>query len=283
VSGVSAITSAPLSRRRGRVPIAGFFGGALVCLVIIGAVFAPLLAGPDPGAMSDATFAHPGFAHPMGTDDLGRDVLARVLYGGRVSLVIGLASALVAVSIGTAIGAAAGYLGGVVDDALMRLTELFQVIPRFLLAIVVVALFGTGSLRLVLVIGLLSWPATTRIVRAQCLVLRGEEFILAAQMAGASPIRIILRHVLPNVAPYLLVSVTLQTGSAILVESFLSFLGLGDPALPSWGLLLQQAQIYLRSAWWMATFPGVALSATILGLNLLSDSVEGRFVARRDR
>jgi peptide/nickel transport system permease protein len=233
--------------------------------------------------MSSLAFAPPGPAHPMGTDDLGREVFARVLYGGRVSLLIGLASAAVAVLAGTLVGAVAGYFGGWVDDVLMRTTELFQVIPRFLLAIVVVALFGTGSLRLVLVIGLLSWPATARIMRAQFMVLRREEFVLAAQMAGAGPVRIILRHALPNVAPYLLVSVTLQTGSAILVESFLSFLGLGDAATPSWGLLLQQAQIYLRSAWWMATFPGLALSATILGLNLLSDGVEGWFLVKPRR
>ncbi len=266
-----------------RVPLAGTIGAALVGLVALGALLAPMLTGGDPGAMSTLSFAPPGPSHLMGTDDLGRSVLARVLYGGRVSLVIGLASAAVAVVMGTLVGAAAGYFGGLVDDVLMRITELFQVIPRFLLAIVVVALFGTGALRLVLVIGLLSWPATARIMRAQFLVLRREEFVLAAQMAGAGPLRIILRHALPNVAPFLLVSVTLQTGAAILVESFLSFLGLGDPGTPSWGLLLQQAQIYLRSAWWMATFPGLALSATILGLNMMSDGVEGWFHARPGR
>jgi peptide/nickel transport system permease protein len=258
-------------------------GVVLVGLVVLGALLAPVLTGGDPGAMSNLTFAPPSPGHPMGTDDLGREVFARVLYGGRVSMVIGLSSAVVAVVVGTLVGAVAGFFGGLADDVLMRTTELFQVIPRFLLAIVVVSLFGTGSVRLVLVIGLLSWPATARIMRAQFLVLRREEFVLAAQMAGASPARIILRHALPNVAPYLLVSVTLQTGSAILVESFLSFLGLGDPATPSWGLLLQQAQIYLRSAWWMATFPGLALSATILGLNLVSDAVEGRLLATPHR
>ena len=266
-----------------RVPLAGTIGAALVGLVALGALLAPMLTGGDPGAMSTLSFAPPGPSHLMGTDDLGRSVLARVLYGGRVSLVIGLASAAVAVVMGTLVGAAAGYSGGLTDDVLMRATELFQVIPRFLLAIVVVSLFGTGGLRLVLVIGLLSWPATARIMRAQFLVLRREEFVLAAQMAGAGPLRIILRHALPNVAPFLLVSVTLQTGAAILVESFLSFLGLGDPGTPSWGLLLQQAQIYLRSAWWMATFPGLALSATILGLNMMSDGVEGWFHARPGR
>ncbi len=258
-----------------RTSLAGFAGAALVVLVALGALLAPALTGGDPGHMSSATFAPPALAHPMGTDDLGREVFARVLYGGRVSLTIGLASAAVSVVVGTLVGAIAGFFGGAIDEALMRTTELFQVIPRFLLAIVVVSLFGNGGVNLVLVIGLLSWPATARILRAQFLVLRQEEFVLAARMSGAGPARIILRHALPNVAPYLLVSVTLQTGSAILVESFLSFLGLGDPALPSWGLLLQQAQIYLRSAWWMATFPGLALSATILGLNLLSDGVEG--------
>ena len=265
-----------------KVPLAAVVGGVLVGLVVLGALLAPVLTR-DPGAMSNLAFAAPSAGHLMGTDDLGREVLARVLYGGRVSLVIGLSSAVVAVVVGTLVGAAAGFFGGLTDDVLMRATELFQVIPRFLLAIVVVSLFGTGTLRLVLVIGLLSWPATARIMRAQFLVLRREEFVLAAQMAGAGPIRIILRHALPNVAPYLLVSVTLQTGSAILVESFLSFLGLGDPATPSWGLLLQQAQIYLRSAWWMATFPGLALSATILGLNLVSDGAEGRLLAKPHR
>jgi peptide/nickel transport system permease protein len=265
-----------------KVPLAATVGGVLVGLAVIGAVLAPVLTR-DPGAMSNLAFAAPSVWHPMGTDDLGREVLARVLYGGRVSLVIGLSSAVVAVVVGTLVGAVAGFFGGLTDDVLMRATELFQVIPRFLLAIVVVSLFGTGTLRLVLVIGLLSWPATARIMRAQFLVLRREEFVLAAQMAGAGPMRIILRHALPNVAPYLLVSVTLQTGSAILVESFLSFLGLADPATPSWGLLLQQAQIYLRSAWWMATFPGLALSATILGLNLVSDGAEGRLLAKPHR
>ena len=223
----------------GKVPLAAVVGGVLVAVVVLGALLAPVVAR-DPGAMSNFAFAVPSVAHPMGTDDLGREVLARVLYGGRVSLVIGLSSAMVAVVVGTLVGAVSGFFGGLTDDVLMRATELFQVIPRFLLAIVVVSLFGTGTLRLVLVIGLLSWPATARIMRAQFLVLRREEFVLAAQMAGAGPVRIILRHALPNVAPYLLVSVTLQTGSAILVESFLSFLGLGDPAVPSWGLLLQQ-------------------------------------------
>jgi peptide/nickel transport system permease protein len=271
VSGAEITLPAPGRRS----PLAGFVGAGLVAVVVLGALLAPVLTGGDPGQMSNATFAVPSLAHPMGTDDLGREVCARVLYGGRVSLTIGLASAAVSVVVGTLVGALAGFFGGVIDDALMRTTELFQVIPRFLLAIVVVSLFGTGTLKLVLVIGLLSWPATARIMRAQFLVLRREEFVLAAQMSGAGPVRIILRHALPNVAPYLLVSVTLQTGSAILVESFLSFLGLGGPAFPSWGLLLQQAQIYLRSAWWMATFPGLTLSATILGLNLLSDGVEG--------
>ena len=266
-----------------RALAAGAIGAALVGLVALGALLAPMLTGGNPGAMSNLAFAPPGPGHLMGTDDLGRSVLARVLYGGRVSLVIWLASAAVAVVMRTLVGAAAGYFGRLTDDVLMRTTELFQVIPRFLLAIVVVSLFGTGGLRLVLVIGLLSWPATARIMRAQVLVLRREEFVLAAHMAGAGPLRIILRHVLPNVAPFLLVSVTLQTGAAILVESFLSFLGLGDPGTPSWGLLLQQAQIYLRSAWWMATFPGLALSATILGLNMMSDGVEGWFHARPGR
>jgi peptide/nickel transport system permease protein len=145
-----------------------------------------------------------------------------------------------------------------------------------------VALLGAGQLKIILVIGLLSWPGTARIVRSQVLVLRNEEFVLGAIMSGARWPRILGRHVLPNVLPYIIVSGALQTSAAILIESFLSFLGLGDPSHPSWGLLLKQAQLYLSSAWWMATFPGVALALTILGLNLFGDGL-GSVVAQRRR
>ena len=255
---------------RNRSILAGSLG--LLCVVVL-ACAGPFLWRIDPLALSSSRLFPPSLAHPMGTDDLGRDVLARVVLGAKVSLAIGALSAVIATVVGCTVGALSGYLGGLADEALMRLTEVFQVIPRFLLAIVVVALFGAGLAKVVLVVGLLSWPGTARVVRAQFLILRREEFVLAAVMSGASATRVMGRHILPNVLPLVVVATFLQMGAAILVESFLSFLGLGDPSEPSWGMLLQQAQLYLRSAWWMTTFPGFALALTILSLNLLGDGL----------
>jgi peptide/nickel transport system permease protein len=254
-------------------------GILLVAIPFLAAVLAPLLTGADPLALSPLTLRPPSFAHPMGTDDLGRDVFARVLYGGRMSLTVGLFSAAITICIGTSIGVISGYFGGRTDEMLMRMTEMFQIIPRFLLAIVVVALLGGGQFKIIFIIGILSWPGTARIIRSQLLVLRREEFVLAATMGGASPGRVIVRHVLPNVVPFIIISAALQTAGAILVESFLSFLGLGDPSRPSWGLLLQQAQLYLQQAWWMSAFPGMALSMTILGLNLMGDGLASKYGA----
>jgi len=256
-------------------------GLALVGIPLLAALCAPLLTAADPMALSAQTLRAPSLAHLMGTDDLGRDVFARVLYGGRISLIVGLFSALIAITIGTTVGMISGYFEGRVDEILMRITEIFQIIPRFLLAIVVVALLGGGIVKVIVVIGILGWVGTARVVRAQLLVLRREEFVLAATLGGASSWRIITRHILPNVVPFIIVSGSLQTGGAILTESFLSFLGLGDPARPSWGLLLQQAQLYLQQAWWMSTFPGIALSMTILGLNLVGDGLASKFGARK--
>jgi peptide/nickel transport system permease protein len=264
-----------------RLNTSTIIGIVLVTIPLLAALLAPYLTGADPMALSGQTLRTPSFAYPMGTDDLGRDVFARVLYGGRISLTVGVFSALIAITIGTAVGTIAGFFGGRVDDILMRVTEMFQIIPRFLLAIVVVALLGGGQAKIIIIIGLLSWVGTARVVRAQLLVLRGEEFVLAATMGGASSSRMILRHILPNVVPFIIVSGSLQTGGAILTESFLSFLGLGDPSHPSWGLLLQQAQLYLQQAWWMSTFPGLALSMTILGLNLMGDGLASKFGARQ--
>lgn len=281
VGGVASAPTAP-SRRRVSLGLnaSALAGIALISVPLLAAVLAPLLTGADPLALSPETLRAPSPAHPMGTDDLGRDVYARVLYGGRMSLTVGLFSALIAISIGTSVGTISGYFGGRTDEILMRMTEMFQIIPRFLLAIVVIALLGGGQAKIIFVIGILSWTGTARVVRAQLLVLRGEEFVLAATMGGASPARMIIRHILPNVVPFIIVSGSLQTAAAILTESFLSFLGLGDPARPSWGLLLQQAQLYLQQAWWMSAFPGLALSMTILGLNLMGDGLASKFGAR---
>jgi|HubBroStandDraft_6_1064221.scaffolds.fasta_scaffold84226_2 peptide/nickel transport system permease protein len=256
-------------------PVSTVVGVAFVAIVCFGTLFAPLLTPADPLALSADTLRPPGWAHPFGTDDLGRDGLARVLYGGRVSLSVGLFSAVLSVGLGMTIGMVAGFFGGALDEVLMRITEAFQILPKLLVAVVVVSLIGSGLANEILVIGILSWPATARVIRGRVQVIRHEEFIAAAEMSGASWVRVLARHVTPNVLSFLLVSAALQVASAIMAESFLSFLGLGDPAHPSWGLLLQQGQLFLQQAWWLTTFPGIALAMTILGLNLMGDGLGG--------
>ncbi len=271
----ATVARAPRLRPNGSTVL----GAVLVGIVAAATLCAPLLTRQAPLALGLDTLAPPDWVHPFGTDDLGRDAFARVLYGGRVSLEVGVFSALISVVFGTAVGLVAGLFGGAVDEALMRLTEMFQILPRLLVAVVVVSLLGAGLVNEILVIGLLSWPATARILRGRVGVIRHAEFIAAAMLSGASWLRIGLRHVLPNVASFLVVSAALQVASAILAEAFLSFLGLGDPAHPSWGTLLQQGQLFLNDAWWLTTFPGLALAMTILGLNLLGD--RGATGARR--
>jgi peptide/nickel transport system permease protein len=255
------------------VPPSAVIGFLLIGIVVFATLLTPLLTAADPLALSRDVLQSPSAAHPMGTDDLGRDVFSRVLHGGRVSLTVGLFSALISLAFGMGIGMIAGFFGGAVDEVLMRVTEVFQILPRLIVAIVVVALLGASIVNIIVVIGCLAWPATARIIRSRVLVLRNEEFMSAAVMSGATWVRIIWRQVLPNVLPYFLVSSSLQIAAAVLSESFLSFLGLGDPSRPSWGLLLQQGQLYMQQAWWLTTFPGVALAMTILGLNLIGDGL----------
>ncbi len=271
-TAVAARVSRPWRRPRPAMAI----GLLLTGIVVLAAAAAPLLTQADPLGLGPDILAAPGIAHPMGTDDLGRDLFARVLYGGRVSLGVGLFSGLLSVVFGVGVGMAAGYFGGLVDEALMRVTEVFQVMPKLLAAVVVVALIGSSLTNEVLVIGLLSWPATARVIRGRVQVLRHQDFIAAARMAGASNLRILWRNLLPNVAPYVLVGTSLQIASAIVSESFLSFLGLGDPGHPSWGLLLQQGQLFLQQAPWLTTLPGLALAMTVLGMNLLGDGLVRR-------
>jgi peptide/nickel transport system permease protein len=271
---MSATVAARPPWPRLRLPSAALALGILLTgLVVAGAVCAPLLTGADPLGLGEDILSAPNRLHPMGTDDLGRDLFARVLYGGRVSLGVGLFSGLLSVVLGVSAGMVAGFAGGVADEVLMRITEIFQVMPKLLAAVVVVSLIGSSLTNEVLVIGLLSWPATARVIRGRVQVLRGQDFIAAARMGGASHLRILWRNLLPNVFAYVLVSTSLQIASAIVSESFLSFLGLGDPGHPSWGLLLQQGQLFLQQAWWLTTLPGVALAMTVLGMNLLGDGL----------
>lgn len=261
-----------LLRRLLRTP-GGLAGIVLTLAVLLGAIFADQISVDDPFASVGMPLQPPSPAHPMGTDDLGRDLLSGVLHGMRTSLVVVLVAVTLASVIGITVGAVSGYRGGLLDDALMRITEVFQAVPRFFLAIVVIALFGAGLDRLVLLLGLTSWTMLARVVRAEVLSIKEQEFVEAARAFGASDVRILLRELLPNLLPSVIVVVSLMSASVILLEAALGFLGLGDPDVISLGYLVNNAQRFIRVAWWMSVFPGAAIAMAVLGLNLLGDAI----------
>jgi peptide/nickel transport system permease protein len=252
---------------------AAVFGLYVVLVFLVMAVLSPWLAPFQPLSIGKDSFRPPDSTYLLGTDDLGRDLLSGVLWGARVSLLVGLLSAFTSTLIGVIVGSASGYYGGWADDLLMRLTEFFLVIPRFFLALIIVALFGSSIWNIIFVIGILSWPVTARLVRAEFLSLRGKEFVEAVRAIGAPDRRIILRHMLPNAGPPIVISGSLQIARAILMEAGLSFLGLGDPNQMSWGMMLYNAQRFLRHAWWTATFPGLAIFFIVMGFNLIGDGL----------
>jgi peptide/nickel transport system permease protein len=252
---------------------AGVLGLALTLSLVALALLADTLAPVDPFASIAPPLSPPSRLHAFGTDDLGRDVLAGIIHGARTSLlVVGSVTVLAAV-IGAAVGAVAGYSVGVLDDILMRVTDFVLVVPRFFLAVIVIALFGAGMDRLILVLGLTSWPAIARVVRAQTLSLARREFVDAARALGATDTRVLVRHVLPEALPPALVVISINAAGVILLEAGLSFIGLGDPQRMSWGYLANNAQRFLRIAWWVALFPGAAIALAVLGLNLLGDAL----------
>ncbi|HRP46201.1 MAG TPA: ABC transporter permease [Trueperaceae bacterium] len=260
--------------RRFRRSSSGVFGLVVVALLVLTAILAPLLAPLDPHSTSRAAFAPPFAAgHFLGTDNLGRDILSQVIWGSRVSLLVGLAAAATATLIGVAVGALAGYLGGWFDELLMRVTEFFQVIPRFVLALIVVAFFGSGLLNLILVIGLLSWPQTARLVRSQQLRHKTLPYVDAGRALGMRNARLMFMQILPNVMGPVLVVASLDVAQAILLEASLGFFGLGDPNLTSWGGMLNSAQTFIRRAWWMSVFPGIGITLAVLGFNLFGDGL----------
>jgi peptide/nickel transport system permease protein len=271
----------PRSRSRTNVPGVAVIGSAIVFGVAALAVLGPAVDRGNPLAAAGPALQPPSAAFPFGTDDLGRDVLLGVLNGARVSLLAGALAAATSAILGTLIGAAAGFYGRPLDDILMRLTEVVQVAPRFFLAVLVAALFGPSFGYLALLLGLTFWPQTARLLRAQILTLREREYVVAARAIGVAPARILRRHLLPNAASIVVITAALQVGAAILIEASLSFLGLGDRSLISWGYMLNNAQPFLRSAWWMSLFPGLALAITVLGTNLLADGVQAVLDPRR--
>jgi peptide/nickel transport system permease protein len=259
---------------------AGRTGLLLLLITLTLAVIAPAFVRTDPFAISGAALAPPTHAHPLGTDALGRDLLSGVVHAGGASLLIALAVVLVAVTCGASIGLVAGYRGGWIDDALSRATEIFQVMPRLFVVAIVVALFGTGIDRVVITLGLTSWPTLARVVRNEVLAARHIEFVVAAEALGASPTYIAWRVLFPNVLPSVAVMAGLLFGQVLLTEASLGFLGLGDPNTLSWGLLVGESQGFLRTAWWLAVFPGLAVTVAILAFNLLADALSAALSGR---
>lgn len=246
-----------------------FFTG-LAVIAVIGPVIAPY--DPDNGTFG--LFKAPTFAHPFGTDSFGRDLFSRVLIGTRISLTIGVASALLAMMIGVTLGVLSGYYGRWVDTLIMRYIDLQWAFPVLILNIGLVAVFGAGARNLIIAIGISYITGFTRIVRAEVMKVRRSDYATAASAIGASDTRIIIRHILPNVAAPIIVQVTFAVALGILAEAGLTFLGLGvNPSTPTWGLLLNESRDFMRRAWWISVFPGLAIMTTVMALNLFGDGL----------
>lgn len=256
--------------RRNRAAEWSFY---LIIGFILAAALAYQLSPYDPFALGDDTLIAPRGDHWMGTDDLGRDTLSRVIHGSRVPLLVGFLATAASMALGILIGALSGYFGGRADIVLMRMTEYVLVVPRFFLALLVIAMLGTGIEKIILVIGILGWPEVARVVRAQFLTFREREFVIAARAIGASHGKIIFREILPNAIPPAVVVASILVARAILLEAGLSFLGLGDPNLISWGSLLSEAQERIGVSVWLALFPGLAISLLVLCINLFGDGI----------
>ena len=250
-------------------------GVVILLVVAVMAVAAPAVYPGSPWDMVAEPFLAPGadHAYPLGSDMMGRDLAAGVFHGARVSLIIGLVATLVALTLGVSIGAVAGYYGGWVDDLLMRLTEIFQTIPAFIFAIVLVAIFQPTVINIVLAISTVSWPPVARLTRGEFLALRSREFVQACIAMGMGDVRIIVVHILPNALAPIIVTGSLMVATAILTEAGLAFLGLGDPNVMSWGTIIGAGREVLRSAAYVTAFPGIAILLTVLALNLVGEGL----------
>ncbi len=258
---------------------AGMLGMFILILVILFTFVGPLFYPVDPFEIVWAPLTPPGASEraPLGTDYLGRDILAGLINGGPATLFVGLVAGMITITIGILVGAFAGFYRGVVDEALMRVTEFFQVLPALLFAMVLVTLFTPTIYVVSLAIGIVSWPTTARLTRAEFLRIRNLEYVNAARSIGARNRRIIWRVILPNALAPLIVAATLTVGIAILFEAGLSFLGLGDPNVFSWGLMIGSGREYILDGWWVVTFPGFMIFLTVLGFSLVGDGLNDAF------
>jgi peptide/nickel transport system permease protein len=256
--------------RRNRPP---FYAAWLLGAIVMLALFAPLLYPRDPFAIVGKPFLPPFGDYLFGTDQLGRDVAAGIARGAITSLLIGVVATVCAMTIGVVVGGAAGYFGGRVDALLMRTTEAFQTVPAFIFAIVLVAILSPSLESTIIAIAVVSWPPMARLVRGEFLATKNREFVQACVSLGMSDLRVIVRHILPNCASAIVVTASLMVATAILIESGLSFLGLGDANLMSWGYLIGAGRTVLRTAWWVCAFPGIAILLTVLAINLFGEGL----------
>ena len=271
----TAMIAAPRALRTFVKSPTALAGSAILLSMVIAAILAPVLYPDDPLAMVARPLLWPGqnSAFPLGTDSLGRDIAAGLLHGARVSLLVGAAATLIGLTLGILVGSIAGYHGGWIDDGLVRLIELFQTIPSFILLIVLVSIAQPSILTVIWAIGLITWPTIARLVRTEFRSLREKEFVLAARSLGYGHARIIFREILPNALPPIIVTSSVMVASAILMESALSFLGLGDPNAVSWGSMIGAGRELLRTAWYLTALPGLVIVLAVLSLNLIGDGL----------
>jgi peptide/nickel transport system permease protein len=261
-----------------------FAGTVFLTILLIAAVFAPWIAPHDPNAMDYMMMEEPSLGHPLGVDDLGRDLLSRIIHGARVSLFVGVTTVAIALVLGVSMGIAAGYFRGWIDTVIMRYIDLQWAFPNILIAVYLVAVFGTGLLNVMVAISLAYLDDFARVARGMTLQVKEELYVQAARSYGASDLLIMWRHILPNITAPIIVLATVSVSNAILAEAVLSFLGLGVSSdTPTWGLILSEARSFVSRAWWLGVFPGVAIMLTVLSINFLGDALRDVLDVRESR
>ncbi|MGO2110926.1 MAG: ABC transporter permease [Pseudoclavibacter sp.] len=262
-------------RRFVRGPIAIVFL-ALLALMVLMAFVGPLI-GRNPIAADFPTMQPPSLEFPMGTDDVGRDYLSRVLYGGQASLLVGFSVGLLCMTIALILGGLAGYFGGVIDTVLVKISEFFQALPGLVIVLVTAAMLGSNLGLVIIILSVTMWPGVARIVRAEAMRIAQLGYVESARATGTSGLRILWSEVIPNAMPPVLVATTMMIGRAILIESGLAYLGIGDVSRPSWGALLNTAQAHITGGWWLALFPGLCIVIVVLAINMIGDALNDAY------
>lgn len=265
---VRTLTGRYFSHTYGRI---GIF---MLLILIIMALFAPYVSSYNPYALSNDILSPPNLTHLFGTDHLGRDVFSRIAYGTRTSLLVGVIAAGISAVVGILVGTFSGYYGGIIDEALSKVIDAFLMVPVFFLILIIVAIFGSNLLYIMLVIGLTTWPPNARMMRAQVLSLKERSFVKIAKSTGEGNMRVIFFHIIPNGVYPVIANSALQMGGAILTEAALSFLGLGDPNVVSWGKMINEARTYMTFAWWTVVFPGIFIIIAVTAFSFVGDGLQ---------